>query len=73
MRDPHYIWLSLILILSILCYFVISNHENHIILLISKKVSKKILLKKKKFQIKFKSEIKYSPKFPRPRIQIPGS
>ena len=65
MHDLHFIWLSLILILSIPRYFFISNHENHIILLISKKNSKKILLNKKKFQIDFKSEIKYSPKFPR--------
>ena len=43
MCDPHYIWLSLILILSVPLYFVISNHENHFIL--------------KKFQIDFKSEI----------------
>ena len=34
MCDPHYIWLFLILILSISHNFVISNHENHIILLI---------------------------------------
>ena len=32
--DSHYIWLFLILILSILSNLVISDHENHIILLI---------------------------------------
>ena len=41
MRDSHYIWLSFKLILSIPHYFVTSNHENHIILLISKKNCKK--------------------------------
>ena len=42
---------------SISHYFVISNHENNIIHLISKKNSrKKNLLNKKKFQIDFKSE-----------------
>ena len=64
---PHYIWLFLILISSIPRYFDISNHEKRIILLILKKNSKKILFNLKKFQIDFKSEIKYSPKFPRPR------
>ena len=37
MCDPHCIWLFLILILSIPRNFVISNHENHIILLIKKR------------------------------------
>ena len=45
MRAPHYIWLFLILILSIPHYFVISNH---IILLISK-------TNQNKFQINFRS------------------
>ena len=69
--NPHYIWLFVraFQYLSIPCNFVISNHENHIILLISKKVSKKILLKKKRFQIEFKSEIKYSSKFPEPETR----
>ena len=51
----------MILILAIPHDFVISNH---IILLISKKNSKQILFNKKKFQINFKSETKYSPKIP---------
>ena len=38
MRDPHYIWLFLILISYIPRYFVISNHQNHIIIWISKKI-----------------------------------
>ena len=42
MCDPHYIWLFLILILSIPYNFVISNHENHIILFIKKKIPQKI-------------------------------
>ena len=68
--DSYYIWLFLISILSIPCYFVISNHENHFLLLISKK---KILFNKKKFQIDFKFEIKCSPKFPRPHTRNPGN
>ena len=69
--DPHYIWLSLILILPILAIlsFLIMKIENHIILWISKNFSKKILLYEKKFQIDFKSEIKHSPKLP----QNPGN
>ena len=70
MRAPHYIWLFLILISSIPHYFVISNH---IILLISKKNSKQILFNKKKFQINFKSETKYSPKLPRTPTRNPGN
>ena len=67
---PHYIWLFLILISSISHYFVISNH---IILLISKTNSKQILFNKKKFQINFKSETKYSPKLPRTPTRNPGN
>ena len=66
---PHS-FLSLVLILSIPHYFVISNH---IILLISKKNSKQILFNKKKFQINFKSETKYSPKLPRTPTRNPGN
>jgi len=47
LRDPHNIWLFLMLILSIPCYFVISNHENHVTLLILKINSKKIFFSRK--------------------------
>ena len=70
MRVSHYIWLFLILISSIPHYFVISNH---IIFLISKKNSKQILFNKKKFQIKFESETKYSPKLTRTPTRNQGN
>ena len=57
----------LILILSIPCNFVISNHFYSYHSLDFKKISKKKSFNKKKFQIDFKSGTKYSPKFPEPQ------
>jgi hypothetical protein len=53
MSDPHYTWLFLLLTSSITGYFVISSHENHIIVLISKKNPKKNIFNENKFQIDF--------------------
>ena len=64
MSVPHYIWLYLILILSIPHYFVTSNH---IILLISKKNSRQILFKKKIF--KLTSDLKQNTPWNHPKPQ----
>ena len=64
MRAPHYIWLFLILILSIPHYFVISNH---IILLISKKNQNKFFSIERNF--KLTSDLKQNTprNYPEPR------
>ena len=68
-RDPHYICLFFIQILSILCNFVISNHENHIILFISEKIFEKNIFNKQKFQIWHK----ILPEIPRTPNLNPGN
>ena len=67
MRDPHNIWLFLILILSILRNFVISN-----LFLFKKKNQKKIFCNENKFQIDFKSETNTPQNSPEPETRVIG-